>query len=500
MANPTPPALGDVPPNPSSNVAPNVTQPKRNPAFKMMVEKRNLIATGLPNFRFKLPSRNWLIFLSITGSFTSLLLYDKYQTKQAKRKWCTVVSHLASEPLSVSSMPRKLTVYLSAPPGDGLRSAREYFQEYVKPVLVSAALDWEVVEGRREGEVRSGLAEKVRRLRRMRGEHGDMELKGDAESMIEQTRQKAGISEYDGVKGDIVIGRHTWKEYIRGLHEGWLGPLDPPSPPSPSSPALAIETPTPDTSSPPDAFSPLDDVSKSDANEDDASPTAPTPTPPPPEPPTEPTKPAKPTQIPPFIFPPAYFSSDLPPTLPSELEPSAPLPFPHILGFFNTPIRTYRFLTRRRLADDVGRQTAAVVFAASRPYQQSSSFSTTSSTFANDSNDASDQGVVIEGQYEQRRLLAHEESEWHKSARKRKEGEEGERVWSDDVVLDPRIVSRMRRFELDPVEEARALRIAKGKQEEGEEPPKPAASWWMNLLGGQKKENVVVVKCEGDEE
>lgn len=61
----------------------------------------------------------------------------------------------------------------SAPPGDGLRAAREHFHEYVKPILVAGAVDWEVIEGRKEGDVRAGLAAKIRRLRRRNGEKGD---------------------------------------------------------------------------------------------------------------------------------------------------------------------------------------------------------------------------------------------------------------------------------------------------------------------------------------
>ncbi|KAI4130296.1 MAG: hypothetical protein LQ347_003451, partial [Umbilicaria vellea] len=214
--------------------APKPTQPPRNPAFRMM---------GLPNFRFKLPSRNWLIFLSITGSFTTALLYDRHHKRKAHQKWCKVVSHIAQEPFPVNRMPRKLTVLLSAPPGDGLRAARTYFQEYVKPVLVAAALDWEVIEGRREGDVRAGLAEKIRKLRIKNGERKasqgaskeeeekEEEEKESIEEALAQVRHKNGIEDWDGVQGDLVIGRNTWKEYVRGLHEGWLGPLDPPAEP-----------------------------------------------------------------------------------------------------------------------------------------------------------------------------------------------------------------------------------------------------------------------------
>lgn len=65
--------------------------------------------------------------------------------------------------------------------------------------------------------------------------------------------------------------------------------------------------------------------------------------------------------------------------------------------------------------------------------------------------------------YEQQTVLQHEEREWHKSARKRLEGE-GERVWLEGVVLDPRVAGRMRRFELAGGEEERARRIEEGRE------------------------------------
>ncbi len=438
-----------------------------------------LTPKGLPNFRFKLPSRNWLIFLSVTGSFTSALLYDRHQTKLAQRKWCTLVSHLALEPLPVDTLQRKLTIYLSAPPGDGLRSAREYFQEYVKPVLVAAALDWEVVEGRREGDVRAGLAERVRKLRRKQGEAGEVEAGEDAEALIEQTRQRTGIRDCDGLRGDIVIGRHTWKEYVRGLHEGWLGPLDPPPPPpaepsatSPPADSALLEPSTSTTSPPPDDPQPT---------QDDPSPTStPSLDPAADEKATE-TKKAKEaekpkptTPTPPYIPTTDYATSPTAPTIPTAFAPSTPLPLPHILGFLNTPTRIYRFLTRRHLADAIGRETAAVVLAAHRPYHQTSSFassldpdSDSSTSTATATATAVDAENVVESgtAYEQETVLQHEEREWHKSARKRTEGE-GERVWLEGVVLDPRVAGRMRRFELVGAEEERARRIAEGGEGE----------------------------------
>ena len=156
-------------------------------------------------------------------------MYDRREKKRVQRKWAKVVEHVALEPLDTTQLPRRLTVYVSAPPADGLVSAREHFNEYVKPILVAAAMDWDAVEGRREGDVRAGLAERIRRVRKKRGERSVEPVEEDAQEVLEQQRARAGIREWDGTPGDIVIGRNTWKEYVRGLHEGWLGPLDPPA-------------------------------------------------------------------------------------------------------------------------------------------------------------------------------------------------------------------------------------------------------------------------------
>ncbi|KAI9756713.1 MAG: hypothetical protein M4579_003714 [Chaenotheca gracillima] len=433
-----------------------------NPAFRMM---------GMPNFRFKLPSRNWLIFLSLSGSLASAIYYDRYHKKKAQQKWCRLVSHLAEESLPANTMPRKLTIFLSAPPADSLKASREYFNDYVKPILVAGALDWEVIEGRREGDVRAGLADKIRQLRKARGEevpsagNEGAEAEGASpqqDELVQEIRRNSGVREWEGMRGDIVIGRHVWKEYIRGLHEGCLGPLElPPSPPSPEE-----ASPTPDASSP---------------SED-------SPTEKPTEKPAEtPKPPAKPTPKPAYI--PAsmavYTSTPLPTSIldSNPIQPSTPIPQPHILGFFNTPIRTWRFLNQRYLAEQVGRETAAVVLAAhTRPYgshpQPSSSPSESDDKFADHPSPLSGQQQedAPRESTETQELsvaLAHEESNWHKNIRKRTEpnalGVSEERVWLDDMVIDPRIAARMSRFQLGAEDEARANRIAEGKEQRSED-------------------------------
>lgn len=392
-----------------------------------------------------------MIFLSITGSWTAALLYDRRQKRNVQRKWCELVSHIAQEPLPTNTLPRRVTVFLSAPPGDGLRSAREHFTEYVKPVLVAAALDWDVVEGRKEGDVRAGLAERIRRLRRKMGDVAETPLEEDVPLALERVRAKIGVEEAAGIKGDIVIGRHTWKEYVRGLHEGWLGPMDAPKPPPPAiaplalgdedvpaqaEPATAIATAT--TSQ--DASAVVDEfLGEKPADQKTLAPATT-------------TTPEKPAVVPAYNTPATYAESSLSSSVPPEFTPSAPIAFPHILGFLNTPIRMYYFLNRRSLAEDVGRQTAAVVLAAHRAYEHSADDTLTSED---------GQSGSTASAWEQQRVLADEEANWTKASRKRVDGE-GERVRLDDVAVDARIAGRMRRFELDGAAAQKAGDIERG--------------------------------------
>ncbi|KAH7403553.1 mitochondrial import inner membrane translocase subunit Tim54 [Cadophora sp. MPI-SDFR-AT-0126] len=402
------------------------------------------------NFRPKLPSRNWTIFLTITSSFTAAVIYDKREKKRAQRKWCKLVEHIAKEPLDARSMPRKLTVFLEGPPTDGLRVAQDHFKDYVKPILVASGLDWEFIQGRKEGDVRAELAERIRNSRTPPEQRTE-------EDIVTETRRKSGIKEFDGPRGDIVLGRHTWKEYVRGLHEGWLGPLTEPSKP--------VEEKSSEDTKEKETMETLPGITLlSEPREADATPPVEDTTPKPDD------KAKKPPQPAPFISVSGYATATTPPDLPMELDPSTPISFPHILGFLNTPKRLYRFLNRRVLADAIGRETAAIILSTYRPYHSTSdpsaelpgSFS--SEEADGDAQNGNNGASVVPQTAEQQRALIEEEKEWHKSARVRVD-DEPERTWLEPVVLDPRIASRMRRSELTPEDEARARKIVVPEEE-----------------------------------
>lgn len=409
-----------------------------------------------------------MIFFTITGSWTAAVIYDRREKKRIQKKWRRVVEHIAQEPLGTHQLPRKLTIFLAAPPADGLVPARDHFNEYIKPILVGAAVDWDAIEGRREGDVRAGLAERIRKLRKNNGEANLEPVEEDLEDLLQAVRKRAGTTNWDGIGGDIVIGRHTWKEYVRALHEGWLGPIDAPAiTESEDISALASlnmsktellsseKTADPANSSATADRADLSSESKAlsggqgaaeikveaetqkdgETGEKEAS-----------------AKKKKKIQLPAFIRPEEYDKAVLAPSCPPTLGPVAIVPIPHLLGFFNFPIRMYRFLNKRATAEEIGREVAAAVLGIHRPFN---TLDRSHTTVSQDEDEGS--------HHEQQQLLQHEEPDWHKTARKRDEDDisNKERVWLDPMVLDTRIEQRMRRFVLgrDAEERARSMLI-----------------------------------------
>ncbi|KKA27635.1 hypothetical protein TD95_001731 [Thielaviopsis punctulata] len=434
----------------TADIAANYKKPTAgNPALRML---------GIPNLPSKLPSRNWMIFLTLSTALASAIIYDKREKKRATAKWRTVVSELGRQPLADgNALPRRLTIFLAAPPGDGLRTAQDYYLEYIKPVLSGSGLDWEFVQGREQGDIRAAVAEKIRRQRREAD--GIPQDALTTAQRIDAFRREKGLPEYVGVRGDLVVGRHAWKEYVRGVHEGWLGPLE--------RPAHLVEPPPPPADGATDGD---DDEQKKKEKE-------------------------RPPQPPPFNSTADYATADVPAYIPAAFDPAQPVVFPHLLGFAGTFTRMWRFMNRRKLADDVGAQVAAACFAAHRGWML----------------DATTDGENAEpaDQNEIQRALAWEEKDWGKwvwkEDEKPKEGEEQpkikkERVWKNEVVLDGRIAERMRRFELEPEVYDKAKAVVIGEKEvEGWVKGSLRELWHWSVAQVQPAKKRVVIDNVDDE-
>ena len=140
-----------------------------------------------------------------------------------------------------TELPRKVVVYGAKWPGDeDHQRAINFFKKYVKvrtsfpseqntvnhvsqPVLVAAAIDYDIVATRHSGDLAERVVSTViddRRLAMGIGQSVVLPLALPNQPTQEQKRAR----ELDG--GIILVGRHTFKEYMAGLKRGWSGGLD----------------------------------------------------------------------------------------------------------------------------------------------------------------------------------------------------------------------------------------------------------------------------------
>src|SRR6267142_4133757 len=113
--------------------------PRKKSGFRTALEFTEIPPSWFDK-RPRLPSRNWLIFLSVTQSLIAYYAYDRRQSRKIRQEYVDRVKHLAEEPLQTLDFPRTVTVYSAKWPGDDDwdRGAR-YFRKYVKvcPILTS---------------------------------------------------------------------------------------------------------------------------------------------------------------------------------------------------------------------------------------------------------------------------------------------------------------------------------------------------------------------------
>ncbi|RDB21218.1 Mitochondrial import inner membrane translocase subunit TIM54 [Hypsizygus marmoreus] len=184
--------------------------------------------TGIPeswlNKRPKLPSRNWLIFLSVTSSIAGYYIYDRRQCKQIRQRYIDLVKDQAEGLVGPLYAPRKVNVYGAKWPGDeDYDQAVKYFRKYVKPILVAAAVDFEMFVGKRHGDIADRIANEVRLKRRM-------DLGVDKLSVYHRalpTYKPPDVArQYELDGGIVLIGRPTLKEFMAGLKRGWTEGLE----------------------------------------------------------------------------------------------------------------------------------------------------------------------------------------------------------------------------------------------------------------------------------
>lgn len=276
-------------------------------------------------------------------------------------------------------------------------------------MLNAAAVDFDVVEGRKMGEVRAKVAEGVRNRRR-NGLGYD-------------------VPGADGGEGGVIaVGRTAWKEWTRGIQEGWFGPLEQPVPVV-EKVEEAVEAVKEVVVETVDAA--VAAVEKKEGEEEK-----------PVEKKEEEKKEKKPKFLPEFILPTEYPSAALPATAPETLPPAGIVSFPHILGFLNTPTRLYRFLNRRVMAEEVCKEAAAVALGYNRPFiMDAPEPEGTLAAKEQIEHAIEDEGKPHKTEIES--LLEEEEKDWLAKVWKE---DRYIGVWRDALTVDERIKHRMRRF------------------------------------------------------
>ncbi|CCK70522.1 Tim22-complex subunit TIM54 KNAG_0E02630 [Huiozyma naganishii CBS 8797] len=380
-----------------------------------------LRAMGIPVI--KLPSRNWMIFWSVLAAGVGGVAFDKYKQRRVIAEYTDSVRGRAEAQMPVDRLPRKVTVFIAPPPNDYLDTSLKLWRRYVKPILFYAGVDYNVVDEDRQGVIRTYVANEMRSLRRQRivqqqqglnpahtvirsesdsdDEAGDPHFrhnfdfrkivgifykKPPPQEIISEDAQTEDARLSGGV---ICLGRGAYKEYINGLHEGLLGPLDPPEPApetetnSTDPPSNMPETNTGNVKPSSDGQVSLTDAAASlldDLPEKNAESAPETPTETAPEVPD--TKVLKP-----FISPDDYAAVETPPAELPELgsaiirDPKTHVPIllhqavlvipvPNLIGFLTIPERIYRFYLKRRHAEEVCSEVTQLVNQSDvRPFQ-----------------------------------------------------------------------------------------------------------------------------------
>ncbi|KAJ3928350.1 MAG: inner membrane protein import complex subunit Tim54-domain-containing protein [Lentinula lateritia] len=200
--------------------------------------------TGIPPSllkRPKLPGRNWLIFFGVTGSLVGAYIYDRRQCRSLREEYIGRVQNLAEEyswhngsgPETLGkdahlAWPRKLTVYAAKWPGDeDYDVAMKYFRRYLKPIFVAAAIDYDMVPGKKHGDVALRIADEIKR-KRAEQEYATSSSESVSPGMAMPPQYHAPTqTERESLElagGTVIIGRATLKEYFSGIVRGWTEP------------------------------------------------------------------------------------------------------------------------------------------------------------------------------------------------------------------------------------------------------------------------------------
>ncbi|KAJ1551483.1 mitochondrial import inner membrane translocase subunit tim54 [Nowakowskiella sp. JEL0078] len=186
---------------------------------------------------WKLPSRNWLIFICGVSSISGYTAYDVYQCKQLENDFKFRAKVIANQPLQPSGRVRKVIVFVSP-----TELARWSFKRHVKPIFDAAALDYDLFDASRPGRIQKAVRERIWDGKDLvKEEHAKaLELAEEEAkrrkfwfSLPKQPEEEDLILRANGPKysdqvGLIAVGRDAWRELLNGINEGCMGQRIPP--------------------------------------------------------------------------------------------------------------------------------------------------------------------------------------------------------------------------------------------------------------------------------
>lgn len=308
----------------------------KHPVLEMM---------GIP--RLRVPSRNWLIFWGVTGSFIGAYYWDRRERKKVRDYWVDQVAPLGNQLIDPYDVPRKLKVYVVPPPNDYIDAGLQHFRNFIKPVFTAAAIDHELITEERQGYIRSRVAEEVRSLRQ--------QLQAPTKEHEDPIDSKW---KRDLTGGIVLVGRGAYKEYMAGLQEGWFGPLERPGfvqeqiDKEREEEQERLRKRREEKAAATDGEHQRDYEYEEDWSQDRKA-----------------TLARKYPVIPAYVRTTELSELELPPEFASHRpDPISVFRHPHLIGIFSAPTRIYRWLNQRTLAEEMGSQAVGVVNAASRQF------------------------------------------------------------------------------------------------------------------------------------
>ncbi|ORX77366.1 hypothetical protein BCR32DRAFT_270689 [Anaeromyces robustus] len=160
----------------------------------------------------KIPSKPWLIFMGCSGLIASAIYYDKQEKKKIQKRLIDQVSFYANRPISTDTHPRKVMVCMAAPMGTSLRKLKVHFEEYIEPIFDAAALDYEFIDSRIDGGVRSKIINLVHKRKQE-----------EADPSLYRLPIEIPVQPQISFTEDLIaFGRASYREMLEGLNQGFL--------------------------------------------------------------------------------------------------------------------------------------------------------------------------------------------------------------------------------------------------------------------------------------